>query len=341
MSRLNLLNASQLSAYKTGNPDEQKLGSRIKLLSNSTAIYEQLKDLDVEYVIFGIKEDIGVFANSGKRGGKDAWPLVMNEFLNMRVNYFIDPNKFALLGHLEFSEEQAQIDKLNSTKKGDLKKARKLVTELDKVVAQLVHDIVKAGKRPIVVGGGHNNAYGLLKGCSLALKTSMNAINFDAHTDFGATDGRHNGNAFSYAFNEGFLDRYFIYGLHENYITDHVVKTISKLSKRVRFNTLENLHVRKKSTIRRELARAQTFVGKKAFGIEVDCDVIEHFPAVAMTSSGLRPNHIREMVFNLARNENVQYLHICGFAPELSSKRHKRAWSKYVATLISDFIRDK
>ncbi len=98
-----------------------------------------------------------------------------------------------------------------------LKTYRRQVETIDQSVNQLVYSIVKAGKIPIVVGGGHNNAYGIIKGCALALKTKINTINFDAHTDLRALEGRHSGNGFSYAIDEGFLNRYFIFGLHENH----------------------------------------------------------------------------------------------------------------------------
>jgi formiminoglutamase len=45
----------------------------------------------------------------------------------------------------------------------------------------------------------------------------VNAINFDAHSDFRILEGRHSGNGFSYAYEEGFLKNILFFGLHENY----------------------------------------------------------------------------------------------------------------------------
>ena len=90
-------------------------------------------------------------------------------------------------------------------------------------MTNLIFKIVSAGKTPIVIGGGHNNAYGNIKGTSLALNKPINVINFDAHTDFRALEGRHSGNGFSYAFQEGFLNNYFIFGIHENYSSKAVL----------------------------------------------------------------------------------------------------------------------
>ena len=69
----------------------------------------------------------------------------------------------------------------------------------------LLKIIIKAKKIPIIVGGGHNNAYGIIKGSALALNKKINVLNIDAHADFRPLEGRHSGNGFSYAFHEGFI----------------------------------------------------------------------------------------------------------------------------------------
>ena len=39
---------------------ESKFGEHVQLLDNHTNIYDDINHLDVDYVIFGISEDIGV-----------------------------------------------------------------------------------------------------------------------------------------------------------------------------------------------------------------------------------------------------------------------------------------
>ena len=48
------------------------------------------------------------------------------------------------------------------------KKLSELVDKIDKEVSHIIANIVKAGKIPIVIGGGHNNAYGNIKGNRLS-----------------------------------------------------------------------------------------------------------------------------------------------------------------------------
>src|SRR5690606_4202996 len=131
-------------------------------------------------------------------------------------------------------------------------KARELTAYIDTEVTDLVRQIVQCGKIPIVIGGGHNNAYGIIKGTALAYNTAINCLNVDAHSDFRKREGRHSGNGFTYAFREGFLKQYFIMGLHENYNSKKVFKSL-KAEKRIRFNTLDELYVRKEKEFDFEL----------------------------------------------------------------------------------------
>ena len=133
--------------------------------------------------------------------------------------------------------------KNSKTKKKNISKARAFVESIDKDVTHVVSSIVKSGKIPIIIGGGHNNAYGNIKGCALDNNGKINVVNFDAHTDFRPEEGRHSGNGFSYAFAEGFLKNYFIFGLHENYTSDKLFKTFKKV-KNIKYNTYEAIEVR-------------------------------------------------------------------------------------------------
>ncbi|MFX6778527.1 arginase family protein, partial [Acinetobacter baumannii] len=63
---------------------------------------------------------------------------------------------------------------------------RHAVNTVDDAVEQLIHTITQFGKIPIVVGGGHNNAYPCIKGAAkgyykagLTPIAQINAINVD------------------------------------------------------------------------------------------------------------------------------------------------------------------
>ncbi|MBU2938724.1 formimidoylglutamase [Lacinutrix sp. C3R15] len=335
MNKLVLFNKTTLNSLLTKRPNESKFGEHITMLTSVSNIYEQLKNLDVTYVIIGLPEDVGVFANYGKPGTCNAFEAALKILLNIQSNTNTYAKKVLILGHLDFKEEQEKKNLLDQTKKKDIAKARKIVSKIDKHVVSLVHDIVKAGKKPIIIGGGHNNAYGNIKGTSLALNTPINAVNFDAHTDFRDEEGRHSGNGFSYAFAEGFLRNYFVFGLQENYTSQNILNTLKKL-KAIDYNTFEDIVIRKKLKYKTEIKRALTHVADKPFGIEIDCDAIENTPSSAMTPSGFSVNKARRFIYNFANHKNATYLHICEAAP--TPETHTQV-GKLITYLITDFIR--
>ncbi|MBT8245173.1 MAG: formimidoylglutamase [Winogradskyella sp.] len=314
---------------------ETKFGEHVQLNNNFTNIYDDIKALDVDYVIFGISEDIGVVANHGKSGTYKAWNATVKVLLNTQSNTFIDTKRILVLGYLNYSEQREQLKDLELSKKKRISLARKLTEQVDSDVSHLVFSIINAGKIPIIIGGGHNNAYGNIKGASLAYNTSINAINFDAHHDFRPQEGRHSGNGFRYAYNEGFLKNYFIFGLHENYISQNSLDTLNS-TKGVVYNTFEDVSVRKRLGFKSEIKRALDYVNTTHFGLEIDCDAIEDIPSSAMTPSGFSVTKVRRFISKVAIEKNVSYLHICEAAP---TKNTEAPVGKLISYLITDFIK--
>lgn len=328
------LTVNKLLSKRSG---ESKFGEHVQLLTNVSNIYESIKNLDVKYVIIGLPEDVGVFANYGKSGTSNAWKAAIKVLLNTQSNIYTKAKEVLLLGHLNFEEELLELSKLNQTKINDVIRARKLVESIDKEVSDLVGKIVNAGKIPIIIGGGHNNAYGNIKGTSLALKHPINAINFDAHTDFRKQEGRHSGNGFSYAFEEGFLGKYFIFGLHENYTSQNILDRLNS-DPAIAYNSYEAIEVRKELKFKSEMQRALKYISDKPFGIEIDCDAIENIPSSAKTPSGFTVNKTRQFVHFFASNNQAKYLHICEAAP---NKKSASQVGKLITYLITDFIKAK
>ena len=314
---------------------ETKFGEHIQLIPNLTNIYDDIVNLDVDYVIFGIKEDIGVYANLGQTGTYKAWEATLKVLLNIQSNSFTKAKRVLILGHLEYAEQREILLALDTSKKKELNKVRKFVEIIDKDVTNIVTSIVKAGKIPIVIGGGHNNAYGNIKGCALATNERINVVNFDAHSDFRSEEGRHSGNGFSYAFAEGFLKNYFIFGLHENYTSNKLFNTLKKI-KNLKYNTYEGVEVRNELDFKSEIKIALDHVANKKFGIEIDCDAIKNIPSSAMTPSGFSVKKARQFVNFFGSHENATYLHICEAAP---NKKTETKVGKLITYLITDFIR--
>ena len=325
----------QLISYREG---ETKFGEHIQVLTNTQPIYEQLQKLDVDHVIFGIPEDIGVIANQGISGAYDTWSGFIKFLLNIQSNRFTNPGKVAILGHLDFTEELALIAS-NSANSNHIEKTRTITSEIDSHVSQIVYDIVSAGKKPIIIGGGHNNAYGNIKGSARALDKKVNAINLDAHTDLRAQEGRHSGNGFTYALSEGFLDKYFVFGIHENYTSQSILNKMDSMSHQIDYNTFESIFVRRELDYEVELKRALNFVRNDNFGIELDCDAIQSIPSSAMTPSGVSVIQARHFLHTMASHKNAIYLHLCEAAPKLAPAEYSGQVWKLLVYLVTDFIR--
>lgn len=335
-SKLAIYDRKKIDSLTQTRPGETKFGEKVRLIDPRQDLEDQLRATKAKFVLFGIPEDIGVRGNHGKPGTRNAWTAALKTLLNIQSNPFTKGSKVLVLGHLDFTERLKVLDSYSGE---DLvKKSRKMTEDIDKEVTDLVRKIVSAGKTPIIVGGGHNNAYGNIKGCSLAHNAPVNVINIDAHTDFRQRESRHSGNGFSWAYFEGFLDRYFIYGLHENYTSKKIFESIEQ-KERIRYNTFEELFVRNTKSPLPEVDAAISFIKARPFGIEVDMDAIAYMPSSAMTPSGLSLEFVRQMVYKCGSKKNAAYLHLCEAAPDPEDAQSMALTGKALAYLISDFIR--
>lgn len=335
MKKLILFTETDKNKLLNKQSDKSKFGNYIHLITETCNIYEQLKNLDVDYVLFGIPEDVGVFANYGKSGTSKAWEATIKILINTQNNNFNTSKRVAVLGYLDFINELETVSTLNHKKASDIKFARKMVADIDKYVTQIVYDIVKAGKKPIIIGGGQNNAYGNIKGTSLALNKAINIVNLSPHFGFMVVKGRHNANPFSYAHYEGFLDKYYIFGIHENDTSSTVFRTINRL-KSIDYNTFEAIEIRKELKFKSEIKRALEHVSNSSFGIEINCNAIQNIASSEIMGSGFSINKARSFLHLFAKQKNATYLHISEAAP---GKKNKAQIGLFIANLITDFIK--
>ena len=325
---------TKITNYRNG---EIKFGEKMITVPKDTDIKNFLKTCTARYVLLGIPEDIGVRANFGRPGAASAWESAIKSIANIQHNRFCKGEELLILGQLDVSKEMQEVEELDFHKIGDRKKLSDLVVTIDKDVAHIISIIVKAGKKPIIIGGGHNNSYGNIKGTALAKGKPINAVNFDAHSDFRILEGRHSGNGFSYAYEEGFLNKYFIFGLHENYTSKKVLSNIKKIQDRVRFNTYDEIAIRGQKCFRKELTQAFGFITNDHFGIEIDMDAIPNIASSAMTISGFSVEQVRQFVHHFGKSQNATYLHICEGAPDLCSEKDNNLIGKLIGYLVTDF----
>ena len=341
MEKLIPFTINDLAKVTNHRSGEIKFGEKMLTIPKGVDPAIFLTTCEAKYVLFGIPEDIGVRANFGRPGAASAWECAIASIANIQHNRFCKGNQILVLGKLNVREEMKEVEHLNFHDIDDRSKLNQLVEKIDKEVSHIVFNIIKAGKTPIVIGGGHNNSYGNIKGTALAKGKPINAINFDAHSDFRILEGRHSGNGFSYAYEEGFLKKYFIFGLHENYTSKNVLDIIKKIDDRVRFNTYDSINIRKEKNFNTELMQSLEFIKNDFFGVEIDLDAIPNIASSAMTLSGFSIEELRQFVTFFGMNKNAAYLHICEGAPDLCYEKNNHLIGKLIGYLVTDFIKSK
>lgn len=341
MEKLIPFTINDLAKVTNHRSGEIKFGEKMMTIPKGIDPAAFLKTSEAKYVLFGIPEDIGVRANYGRPGTASAWESAIGSIANIQHNRFCKGSQILVLGHLNVCEEMKEVKHLNFNDVDDRTKLSQLVEKIDKEVSHIIFNIIKSGKIPIVIGGGHNNAYGNIKGTALAKGKPVNAINFDAHSDFRILEGRHSGNGFSYAFEEGFLKKYFIFGLHHCYTSKSVLDKLKTLKERVLYNTYDSMKIKMTKNFNTEMQLALDFIKNDFYGIEIDLDSIPNIPCSAMTLSGFSVEELRQFIYFFGRHQNASYIHICEGAPSLDHDKNNHLVGKLIGYLVTDFIKAK
>lgn len=301
---------------------EEKWGEYVKTVSS----LDEVSTIEARFVLLGIPEDIGVRANYGLGGTKTAWESTLKALLNIQSNPFLNGEEILVLGHFDIEEptDQSMIG------------LRKKTAQIDSLVYPVIEKIVSAGKIPIVVGGGHNNAFPIIAGLHLGNgRQKVHVVNIDAHADLRLpTEGRHSGNGFSNALGSGFLDQYRIFGLQQNYVHQSLPSYLSA-HQNIKALYFEEILLSNKSITAHWNPFIETL--PSPCGLEIDLDSIAQVLSSATTPSGFALNDIRKLL--LTNSKEFGYLHICEGAAQLSDGRIAHTIGKTIAYLISDFIK--
>lgn len=291
---------------------ETKLGQEISINDSSR-----------KFQILGVKESVGPQLNLGRSGAENAFDSFVTRFLNMQSNRFLTGNDINFSGVITVnpSTELHSSDWIN---------------ELDNLIIEWATTVYKNKCIPIVIGGGHNNAYPLITAFKKAFNNPISVVNLDPHADFRALEGRHSGNPFSYAAKEGSLNKYALLGLSESYNNEHILSELDAFKAKYCFfeewlddsNAFEN-----------DLNETFDFIQSSEFGIELDLDSIAFMPTSAFSPSGISVDQARKYIRKFATSNNVKYIHLPEGAPQ--SDVEKATVGKSLAFFVSDFIKKR
>ncbi|ESP94078.1 MULTISPECIES: formimidoylglutamase [Pseudoalteromonas] len=315
---IKIYNESNISEYTATRENETRFWQSLSFLKSQSPLPEALKDaaeFGIKYVLVAINEDIGPRGNCGNGGATDGWHAFLKRFLNLPCNQFLTPSNVLLLGEVITEDLQQQSEALDNNINADLTQLRVLCEELDVRVSAVLKAIFDAGLEPIVIGGGHNNSFGLLQALSHSQQKQCQAINFDPHADFRAIEGRHSGNGFSYAHHAGYLADYHVVGMHEQKNNDTIVASLQSAG--FTYTTYQDILVSRNTSLTDAIKVATTrFDPNLPLGIEVDVDAISGMPVSAYTNCGFSVNDAEHFVYLSAKQANTHYLHLCEAAPK-------------------------
>ena len=329
-----------LDLFVRPRPGETKLGEVVSV-PGEVPLETFLQTTPATFVVIGIAEDIGVLANCGNPGTDTAWRLFLRAFLNIQSNEFTLAHTITVIGHLSFDALKLRIENLAVAPDAKVDEYRNAVSTIDDAVTELIHLIVLHGKIPVVIGGGHNNCYPIIKGTAMALSSldtmrakGINCVNLDAHIDYRIAEGRHSGNGFRYAKQEGFLLKYFALGIHENYMHQDVLEEIRHADD-ITFVTYEDIFIQQQKSWAKALEEATAFMENSRTGVELDLDSIEYLPSSAATPCGVTPREALQYVSYVASHCKVSYLHIC----EGIASQEDALVGKLISYVVTTFIK--
>jgi formiminoglutamase len=304
-----------LSALTSKRDGELKIGQNLVSLK------------DADFVVIGIRESIGPQANLGNAGSENAFRPFLGSFLNMQWNRFTEGLKICILGEVISNIPDA----------ADVHDKRLYVDRLDTFVYKILQQHLSLNQTPVVIGGGHNNAYPIMKYC-FGQFGKLNIINLDPHADYRQLEGRHSGNPFSYAFHDGFITKYHVLGLHKYYNSESILMRLKEDGHFCSFfdDWLDKIH-----SLEDELSsvvmNCKDF--KNRIGLELDLDSISFMPVSAFTPSGITVEQARSYIRQVSRSLDTAYLHIPEGAPH--NTKEQKIVGKTLAYLVLDFITQK
>lgn len=356
MSQLKVYSKSDILAFTKVRKFETRLGEEVLTVADAGNIAASIEGSPAEYVLLGIPEDLGIRAYAGPIGGpagkasaghgaQTAWWDFLCDFLNIQSNDFLVGSNVLVLGHFDFSDLGRIIEANASNPEEKLDAYRHAVHTIDEAVEPLIRIITAAGKIPIVIGGGHNNAYPLIKGSAKGLHKAgltnlaqINAVNLDAHPELNPVEGRHSANGFRYAEEDGYLEKYCVIGVQESYLPQNVWTDILN-NPFIDCITYEDIFVLEKRTFTQAVAHATGFTEDNYIGLELDLDAIAHMPGAGLPPSGLTPLHARQYVTFAAIDSKIAYLHICEGAVCLGNGCSNPSTGRLISYIVSDFLK--
>lgn len=275
------------------------------------------KDQQFDVALLGYACDEGVRRNLGRVGAKDG-PYAFRQ----------------RLAQLPFHHSSKQVIDL-----GDIVCQDENMEASQKTLAAVVGSLIDRAVLPIVIGGGHDMAYGHFKGIWNALATdskpSIGIINFDAHFDLRPLEGKANSGTPFYQILQEFepwVD-YFAIGIQQQSNT----KELFDIAKEKKVNYVRNYDC-ERANFEAIIKQLTPFVERNDFlYITIDLDGFSsaYAPGVSAPSPmGFTPYFVLKMLHYLLGTQKVI---ACDIA-ELNPRFDRDNATANLAARIVDYI---
>ncbi len=340
--QLKVYNKEIVLSYTQLRRFETKIGEVIQTLPDSSNIEAQLQLSKVRFVIVGVPEDIGIKANNAKGSATSAWLSFLHSFLNIQSNDFFDGSDVLLLGHLNFAGVGEVIESNAGKPEERIEAYRHSVNAIDDAVESVVKIITSLRKIPVVISGGHGNAYGCIKGAAkgwhkagIVPLAQINVINLDSHAEYKPMEGRHSANALRYADEDGYLQKHCVIGIHENQLPQNTWLDIAN-NPFFDFVTYEDIFIHGKQSFADAVHHAISFTADTLCGVELD---LENIQGTTGSGIGVSPLQARQYLHLSATHSQPAYLHIAEPFSRTTENYNVETVGKLMSYLVSDFIK--
>ncbi|MFM7221971.1 MAG: arginase family protein [Bacteroidota bacterium] len=345
MSRFHFYTKKELLDHTRIRRYETKLGERAQILKNGLSSLSAHPE--ARFVCIGVPECIGVLGDHGTKGAEHTWFHFVNAFLNLQSSDACSGSEVILAGYFDFSDVQQVIDHHHMNTEEKIDACRHAVANIiDEEVESVVKAIIASGKIPIVVGGGHNNAYPIIKSAAKNLykagktkRPMINAINLSSFGGYRIMEGRHNGNAIRYAMEESYLHRYAVIGLQENSNPQSMMDDLYS-NVNIHYHTYEEIFVDERLNFVQSLAQSFAFIDDEPIAVDLDLDAVNHPGSMSTHPGGVSVDQARQFIRFCGNYSNICSLHICkGSSGQLHAESQQLA--TLIGLLITDFVKSK
>lgn len=311
-----------------------KIGETIELLEQKNEWQEEVNNSFSRFVLVGIEEDIGTRAADIYTDTRGVFDSTLIQFLNLQDNLYLTGADILLLGKINTQDLTEELRFLGNAPE----QIYNCVDRLDQRVYEVAKIIFEAGKLPILIGGGQNNAYPLLKALKDTKNQTVNSMSIAAHTCLAPPKGRTARNSYSYALLDHILNHYYVFGIHESEIPHSVYEFILANYDNIGFTRFEAI-LKNDPYLFEALEEANEFVLGKPFGFDINLNSVSDLVLSPNFPDGFLLREIRQLIRKVVDFHQPSYMYLCEAMSGEENTNEEQMVGKSLALLIADFIK--